>query len=81
MQPVIYELILLAQLAQHGVGMRMFKWGVTGVGVAILIAAAGVAFSKPKHPKKEMAPAVKVIAALLFAALGCGIIAYAWLAF
>ena len=73
--------LVFAQQARYDRGLMIFKLGVTGVGVAFLIAAAGVMFSQPKDQSKEMSPAVKMIAALIIGSLGVGTIGYAWLAF
>jgi hypothetical protein len=77
----MYDLILLAQQSRYDRGLSIFQWGLTGVGVAILLAAAGVIFSRSKDPAKQRSPVVKAIAAVVFLALGFGIIGYAWLGF
>ncbi|MBC8873679.1 MAG: hypothetical protein H8E44_29935 [Planctomycetes bacterium] len=77
----MHDLILLAQQSRYDRGLSIFQWGLTAVGVAILLAAAGVIFSRSKDPAKQMSPVVKAIAAVVFAALGFGIIGYAWLGF
>ncbi len=66
-------LMSFAQQARYERGLSIFQWGLTGVGVAILLAAAGVVFSKSKDSARQMSPAVKAIAALVFLALGFGI--------
>ena len=70
--------VLLAQQGRYERGLAFFRWGVTGVGVAILIAALGVFFSKGKDPEKEMAPAMKLVATIVLGAVGLGVIGYAW---
>lgn len=77
----MHYLILLAQQSRYERGLSIFQWGLTGVGVAILLTAAGVVFSRSEDPAKQMSPVVKAIVAVVFAALGFGIIGYAWLGF
>jgi hypothetical protein len=72
---------LLAQQARYDRGLSIFKWGMTGVGIAILIGAAGILFSKSRQASKESSPTVKRIAAAILGAIGLGVIGYAWLGF
>ena len=74
-------LMSFAQQARYERGLSIFQWGLTGVGVAILLAAAGVVFSRSKDSEKQMSPVVRIVAALVFLALGFGIIGLAWLGF
>ena len=81
MYQAIWQLILLAQQDRFDRGLSMFRWGITLAGVGILVVAVGLMFSKSKGDAKEMSPATKVIAAGIVAAVGLGLIAYAWLIF
>ncbi len=72
---------LFAQQARYDNGLAMFKWGLTMTGVGILVAAAGLMFSKSKGQPNEMSPTTKLIAGAIVAAIGLAVIAYAWLAF
>ena len=74
-------LVLLAQQGRYDRGLLIFKWGITGVGIVILFAAACILLSKSKKASKDMSPMVKRIAAAILGALGLGVIGYAWLVF
>ena len=79
---VFRAISLFAQQARFDRGMTIFKWGVTGVGVAVLILAVAVVLSKkPASDSKELAPTTKRIVGIVLGVIGLGIIAFAWLAF
>ena len=79
--PVFICPFLFAQQARYDRGLSIFKWGITGVGIAILIGAIGILLSKPQEASKEMSPTGRRIAAVIIGALGLGVIGYGWLAF
>ena len=83
MSSMIAFVILFAQQKRFDRGQAMFQWGLTMAGTGILIAAVGILFSKSKAKEgaKETPPAVKFLAAAVIAAVGIGLIAYAWLGF
>jgi hypothetical protein len=62
-------------------GLSIFQWGITLVGVAVLLAAAFALLQRPKQGASRAAHAVQRIAGIGLAILGLGIIAYAWLGF
>jgi len=75
-------LILTAQNpARYQSGLNQFKWGVTMVGVAAIMGAVGLLFSKQKDPLKAVSPTVKWLGVGFLTAVGCGVIGYARLAF
>ena len=58
-----------------------FQWGITAVGVGLIVMGAGLAFAKPKPSGKPTSPAVKWIGVSLPVLLGVGTIIYAWVGF
>ena len=62
-------------------GLSIFQMGMTGVGVAILIVAAVALFQKPKPDASPSATTAQRVVGIILAAVGVGIIAYAWLGF
>ena len=79
----MYQLLgLLAQNStQFQRGLAGFQWGMTVAGIGILMIGAGLIFSKSKDSEKATSPAVKWLGFAIAASAGCGLIAYAWLAF
>ena len=79
----LLHLVLLAQQDRFERGQSIFQWGLTMAGAGILMAAIGILFSKSKAKEgaQETPPAVKFLAAAVIAAVGIGLIAYAWLGF
>ena len=75
-------LVLLPQKsARYEGGLAFFKWGLTLAGIGIIVIGAGLLLSKPKDPEKTTSPVVKWLGLAIVASIGCGLIAYAWLAF
>ena len=79
---MLEQFILLAQnAARYNRGLTFFQWGLTGVGIAIIILGLGIAFSKAKDPQKQTSPTVRWISLVICGLSGLAIIGYAWLGF
>lgn len=76
------QFLLLAQdTARYNRGLAFFQWGLTGVGIVMIMLGLGLALSKSKDPQKETSPTVRWISFGVCAAIGLGIIGYAWFGF
>lgn len=77
MQAHVWMVVLAQDTQMMNEGGRQMRWGMTGVGVGILIVAFGVLFSKSKS-SMGMQWIQRVIGFIL-AVLGIAAIAYAWI--
>jgi multisubunit Na+/H+ antiporter MnhB subunit len=79
---MLEQFILLAQnTPRYNRGLAFFQWGITGVGIAIIILGLGLAFSKTKDPQRQTSPTVRWISLGICGVIGLGIIGYAWFGF
>ena len=73
---------LIAQDAdRYNRGLQIFQWGVTGVGIAVLVAAAAMLLQKPKPGASSGAVTAQRVVGVVLAVIGLGIVAYAWIGF
>ena len=70
---------LLAQIDRFNRGLSIFQWGLTGVGVAILLGAVALLFQKPSKDAASVSATTQRVVGIIVAALGLGVIAYGWL--
>ena len=76
------QLIYLAvDTARYNRGLASVQWGLTAVGISIILVGAGLSFSKTKDGERKTSPALRWISMVLCGLIGLGIIAYGWLAF
>lgn len=73
-------LTLAQNTSQYNSGVRWVQWGTTGVGVAILMAAAWACFSKPQPDASATQVQIQKITGVVLAVGGASVIAYAWMA-
>ncbi len=62
-------------------GLAGFQWGMTLAGVGILVVAAGLLFQKQKEDAPQSSVVAQRVAAAVVAAVGLGVIGYAWIGF
>ena len=73
---------LFAQDAtQYNRGLSIVQWGMTAVGVGMLVVAAGVLLSKPKPNGSGLPTAIQRVVGSILVVAALAIIAYAWLGF
>ena len=74
-------LLAAVDTAWYNRGLSIVQWGVTGVGVAMLLVAAVMLLQKAKPDASPTLVRVQRIVGAVLAVVGVGIIAYAWLGF
>ena len=76
------DLVLQAvDTARYNRGILIFQLGLSTVGIAVIMIAAGLCFHKPKDAAPKISSGVRWTALIILGAIGVGIIAYAWLGF
>ena len=79
---MLEPILLFAQdVDRYNRGLGYFQWGLTGVGIAIILLGVGLASSKPKDPQQQSSALVRWSSLGICSAIGLGVIAYAWLGF